>query len=113
MRPIARLGGLVSALVLGSMLVSPPSYAAKSLTVSCTGESGLVNYPAGTAEVRVLITFEDGLTGTGSTAPPLFSPQRAGETPIFNETSRTFAAIEASALSKTGKVIATGLATCV
>ena len=113
MRPIARLGGLVSALVLGSMLVSPPSYAAKSLTVSCTAETGLVNYPAGTAEVRVQVIYDDGHTVSASTAPPLFSPQRAGVAPIFDDTDRSFATIDAWALSKTGKVIATGTADCV
>jgi hypothetical protein len=109
MRPTARLGGLVSAIVLGSLLVSPPSYAAKSLTVSCNAEGGSVSYPSGTGEVAVVVTFD---SGNPAEASVLVSPKRAGIAQIFNDTSRVFVSIDASALSKTGKVLASGTAIC-
>ncbi|HEX6151430.1 hypothetical protein [Nocardioides sp.] len=109
MRPTARLGGLVSAVVLGTMLVSPPSYAAKSLTVSCTAESGLVSYPSGTATVTVVVTFDSG-PPTEASAP--VSRRREGNVTIGNDTERAFVGIDATALSQVGKVLASGSAAC-
>ena len=109
MRPTARLGGLVSAFVLGSLLVSPPSYAAKSLTVSCNAQGGAVSFPSGTGEVAVVVTFD---SGDPYEASVLVSPKRADIVQISNGTARAFVSIDASALSKAGKVLASGTAIC-
>jgi hypothetical protein len=107
MRPVVRLGGLVSAVVLSTMLVSPPSFAAKSLTVSCTASGGSVSFPSGTAVVAVVATLDSGASVSASTS---VSPKRADVAVIG--TDGVLVNVEATALSQTGKVLASGTATC-
>jgi hypothetical protein len=105
----ARAGGLVAAIVLGSMLVSPPSYAAKSLSVTCNALGGEVAFPSGTATVAVTVALSNEISVDASRT---VSPKRAASVQLLNETNASFVSVSASALSQTGKVLASGSANC-